>query len=361
MYCTYMLTIASLKMFVRNRQALFFSIFMPLMIMVIFGAMNFDRQTSLTVGLVAEHPGMAAAAFVQQAKKIPAVTVDQGTLEEELRSLKAGDRTAVLVVPDNFLMPLGSRQLSVYVNSGRPIEANMALAMIDRVADKATLMASHATPLFEIKQESVSVREVRYIEFLLPGVIAMSVMQMSVFSVAFVFAQYREKGVLKRLLATPVRPYQFVTANILTRLLMSLFQAGVFTVLGLMIFHIHIVGAYWLLAVCIVAGSLMFLGLGFTISGLCKTMETVPVLSNIIVFPMLFLGNVFFSAGNMPGWLKPIANNLPLTYFSRALRAVMTEGAGLAEIRWDLLGIVGWGALLITLAMITFRMQGKEA
>lgn len=194
MYCTYMLTLASLKMFVRNRQALFFSIFMPLLIMVIFGAMNFDRQTPLTVGLVAEHPGMAAAAFVQQAKKIPAVTVDQGTLEEELGELKGGNRTAVLVVPDNFLGPLGSKQLKVYVNQERPIEANMAMAVIDRMADKATLMARHVTPLFEIKQESVSVREVRYIEFLLPGVIAMSVMQMSVFSVAFVLPSIGRRG-----------------------------------------------------------------------------------------------------------------------------------------------------------------------
>jgi ABC-2 type transport system permease protein len=255
----------------------------------------------------------------------------------------------------------GSRELTVYVNRERPIEANMATAMIDRMVDKATLASSHVQALFSIKSETVGVRSVRYVEFLLPGIIAMSVMQMSVFSVAFAFAQNREKGILKRVLATPVRPYQFVTANIITRLIMSIIQAGVFTAMGLWLFHIHITGSYWLLGVCIVMGSLMFLGLGFTIAGLCKTIETVPVISNIIVFPMLFLGNVFFAASNTPRWLQPIANNLPLTYFSRALRAVMVEGAGIVGVRWDLLGVAVWGTVLITLAMFTFRLQEKDA
>ena len=360
MYCIYMLTKASLKMFLRNRQALFFSIFMPLLIMLIFGAMNFGKEAPLVIGLVSRKAGPASQEFSKHLKEIPSLNLREGSLDEELNELKEGNRSVVLVVPDDFLISDSSHELTAYVNEGRPIEANMAMILIDRMADKATLAASQIKPLFTIKQQSVSEHSVRYIEFLLPGIIAMSVMQMSVFSVAFVFAQYREKGVLKRLLATPVRPYQFVTANIVTRLIMSLVQACLFTALGLAIFHVRVAGAYWILGVAIVLGSLMFLGLGFTISGLCKTMETVPVLSNIIVFPMLFLGNVFFPASNVPKWLQPVANNLPLTYFARALRAVMTQGSGLAAVKWDLLGVLGWGVLLITLAMLTFRMQEKD-
>jgi ABC-type multidrug transport system permease subunit len=111
---------------------------------------------------------------------------------------------------------------------------------------------------------------------------------------------------------------------------------------------------------CVLLGALMFLGLGFTIAGLAKTMETVPLLANLIVFPMLFLGNVFFPGNNMPAWLAPIAANLPLTYFANALRAVMTEGASFSQIQWNLLAIIAWAVGLITLSMFTFRLQERE-
>jgi ABC-2 type transport system permease protein len=362
MYCTYMLTLASLKMFLRNRAALFFSLFVPLVIMLIFGAMRFDRQSPMDVGLVTQKPNLATATMIQQLRQIPALTIHAGKLDDELRELKSGKRIAVLVVPDDLVMPGSSRSstLTVYVDRSNPLEANTALAFVHQMADKATLVASGAKPLFAVEEESVSARSFRYIEFLLPGLIAMSVMQMSVFSVAFVFAQYREKGILKRLLATPVRPSQFVAANIVARLLMSLLQAAIFIASGLVLFHVQVQGAFWLLALCVLLGALMFLGLGFTISGLARSMETVPVLANLIVFPMLFLGNVFFPASNMPAWLQPFAANLPLSYFARALRAVMSEGAGIVQVRWDLLGTVLWAAALITLAMFTFRLQERE-
>lgn len=363
MYCTLMLTLASFKMFTRNRAALFFSLFVPLMIMLIFGAMDFDHPSPLVFGLVNGKPNLATTMFLKGLRQVPNLTIHEGSLENELKELHAGKRTAVLDVPDDLLLPSGGKtsQLTAYLNQGRPLDANMARNVIHQMAAQSTLQAT-ATPLvFTINEQSVSTRSVRYIEFLLPGIIAMAVMQMAVFSVAFVFAQYREKGVLKRVLATPVRPTQFVTANIITRLFMSLAQSALFIFLGLLIFHIHMQGSYWLLALCVLLGSLMFLGLGFTISGLARTMETVPLLANLIVFPMLFLGNIFFPASAMPQWLTPIAGNLPLTYFANALRAVMTQGSSFSEIRWNLLAILAWSVSLITLAMFTFRLQEREA
>src|SRR6185503_14498971 len=112
-----------------------------------------------------------------------------------------------------------------------------------------------------------------------------------------------------------MRPFEFVTANILTRLLMALAQAAIFVALGVLAYNVHVAGAWWLLTLSVILGSLMFLGLGFTISGLSKNTESVPVLSNILVFPMMFLGGVFFSVSNMPVWLQHVAKYLPLTFF----------------------------------------------
>ncbi len=363
MYTIYVLTVSSLKMFLRNRQALFFSLFMPLMILVIFGSMNFDKQAPMAVGLVVDQPQTGTQIFLDNLEKAPSLTITKNGKEKELAALKAGDRAAVVEVPNDlisFPAPKDPPKLKIYLNQSQPIEANIMLSIFNQVADRAAMTIAQVQPAFIVEQDSVYVKKMRYIDFLLPGVIAMSVMQMSVFSVAFVFARYREKGILKRLLATPVKPYQFVTANILTRMTMSVAQAAVFAVLGWVIFHVEIAGSIWLLTLCVLLGSVMFLGLGFTISGLAKTTETVPVYSNLIVFPMLFLGNVFFAASNMPAWLRPIANNLPLTYFSRALRAVMTDGAGFWAVKWDLLGTFAWAVVLVTAATLVFRVQEPE-
>jgi ABC-2 type transport system permease protein len=358
MYCTYKLTMAALKMFIRNKPALFFSLFVPLMIMLIFGAMDFDKQTPITFALVTHQPGTAAAELIKGIKESKAVTIEEGTREEEKLRLDAGKCAAMVEVPDD-LITNPKAELTVSYNESKPVEAAMARAMVRQFTDQATLMLSGTPPAFVVVEKSVS-RKYRYIEFLMPGIVAMAVMQMSIFSVAFVFAQYREKGVLKRVLATPVKPYQFVTANIVTRLFMSVAQSAILIVVGLLLFHVQVQGSIWLLGLCVVAGALMFLGLGFTISGMARSMDTVPVVANLIVFPMMFLGNIFFPAGNMPWWLQPIAANLPLTYFSQVLRGVMTNGEGLEKVQGPFLGLLVWMVVLVTLAMFTFRLQERE-
>jgi ABC-2 type transport system permease protein len=362
MYCTCTLTIACLKMFLRSRQALFFSLFFPVTILLIFGSIDFDTPAKLKIGLVLHHPSPPTAQFVEAIRFAPMLTTDVGTLEAERAELERGNLTAVLDIPDDLPLPgneAATEPIAVYLNSARPMERQMAEAMLNQFADRVTLSAMQAPALFAIKEE-VKARDLRYIDFLLPGVISMSIMQMSVFSVAFVFVRYKEQGILKRLLATPMRPHQFVAANIITRLCMAVTQAALFIILGRAYFHVPIAGAYWLLALCVVLGSLMFLGLGFTVSGLSKNLETVPVLANIVVFPMLFLCNVFFSASNMPAWLRVVADYLPLTFLSSAMRGVMTDGAGPLAIRRDLIGMVLWATVLISLAIATFRFQERE-
>lgn len=363
MYCTFALTIASLKMFLRNRQALFFSLFMPLMILCIFGSMDFDKPPKMNIGLITHHPNLPTQEFLKHIREVQALGITEGTLDAELAELNSGNRTAVLDVPDDLVSLTVSatpKQLKVYVNESRPIEAQMAMSVLNQMADRVSMTLAATPQIITLERTPISARHVRYVEFLLPGIIAMSIMQMSVFSVAFVFARYREQGILKRLMATPMRPGQFVTANILTRLCMALAQAFLFVLFGMLIFHIHVAGAYWLLALCVFLGALMFLGLGFTISGLAKTIETVPVYANLIVFPMLFLGNVFFPASGMPPWLRTLASFLPLSYFANALRAVMTDAAGPSAIADNLAGMLVWAVILVTLATITFRFHGNE-
>ncbi len=364
MRTTLTLTKSSLHMFLRSRQALFFTLFMPMVIMLIFGLIGFDKAPQYDVGIVARDPQLRTAQLVHQLNDIPVLKVHEGTLADELNALQNGDRIVVLNVPADLLasnvVPGTTRTLTVYVNEGQSAQAQIIISMLDQYVDKATLAVAHVPPLFTIAQQSVNATNLSYIDFLLPGLIAMSVMQMSVFSVAFLFVQYKEKGVLKRLLATPMRPLQFVAANAITRLIVSVVQTAIFIAVGMLVLHAHIVGSYFLVLLCIILGALMFLGLGFTISGLAKTVDSVPAIANLVVFPMLFLGGTFFPSSSMPSWLQGIAKFLPLTYFSGALRDVMTKAATLGDIAGNLLGMLLWAAMLITIATVTFSFQERE-
>ena len=357
------LTAASFKMFFRNRQALFFTLFTPLLIMLIFGYIGFDQPPKIDVGIVARQPGEETAGFVNQIKQFPTFKIKEGSLKTLRDKLDKGDLAVILDIPDDLLPPdpaTGVKKIAAYVNEGKKGEAQAVVSILNQFMDKTTLAVVRAPVFFKIYEQKVNSNNLRYIEFLLPGLIALSVMQMSVFSVAFVFTQYKEKGVLKRLLATPMRPYQFVSANIAVRLVVAVLQTFIFIAVGLLLFKARVIGSYWLLLLCVVLGALMFLGLGFTISGLAKTVDAVPVLANLVVFPMLFLGGTFFAISNMPPWLQMIAKFLPLTYFSTAVREVMTKDAGLWDIKWNLLGMAVWGVVLIALATVTFSFQEKE-
>lgn len=364
MYTTYKLTIAALKGFVRSRQALFFTLFMPFMIMLIFGYIGFDNPTKIDVGLVTDNPTPQTQAFIDQIKAFPTFTVHEGVLADERVQLDEGDRAVILEVPADAIPAapnIPANPISAYVNAGKAGEAQAVLSILNQSINQMTLAQAHIAPIVTIQTEEINSHNLRYIEFLLPGLIALSVMQMSVFSVAFLFTQYKEKGVLKRVLATPMRPFQFVAANAITRLMISVVQAFIFIIAGLILFHAHVVGSYPLLFLCVVLGALMFLGLGFSISGVAKTVESVPAIANLVVFPMMFLGGTFFAVENMPSWLQVIAKFLPLTYFSTALRDVMTKGAGFFDIWPDMLGMLIWGIILITVATYTFRFQERDS
>lgn len=361
---TRVLTISSIKMFVRNRQALFFTLIMPTIIMAIFGLIGLDKVPKIDVGIVLSSPTPQTTEFVSQLDQIPAFDIHKGTEAGERTALGKGDRSIVMIIPDS-LIPDGqgvpkTQTITVLKNIGKEQQAQTAISVITQILDKTTITAAHAPELFSLDIQAVNSRNVRYIDFLLPGIVALSIMQMAVFSVAFVFVDYKEKGILKRLLATPMKPYQFVTANVITRLSVAIVQSAILIAIGIFVFKVHVVGSYWLILPVLVLGGVMFLGLGFTISGIAKTVEAVPAIANLIVFPMFFLGGTFFPLESMPVWLQSVVKYMPLTHFSDALRKIMAEGSGFSAITTDIYWMLGWAVVLIILANITFGFEEKR-
>jgi ABC-2 type transport system permease protein len=353
------LTWSTIKMFVRNRQALFFTFFFPVFLMTVLGLINFDRAGKVEMGIVLTGPpNPATSQLIDAIKNIPAFEIHEGIESAERQALVDDKRAAVLIIPSDLIPGPGT--ITAIINADQPGEAATAVSIINGMLDKTALQISGASNLFSIQTEEVNSRHLRYFDFLLPGLIALSVMQMSVFSVAFVFVTFKEKGILKRLVATPMRPSVFVGANVITRLMVTLIQTTIFIVLGVLIFNAQVVGSYWLLFLIALFGSIMFLGLGFTISGLSSTVESVPAIANLIVFPMLFLGGTFFPIDSFPTWLQHIATYLPLTFFSDAMREVMTRGATFSQISGDLYWMAGWAIVMVLLANWAFSFEEKR-
>jgi ABC-2 type transport system permease protein len=353
MYTLWKLTIASLKMFVRNRQALFFTFFTPLLIMVIFGAIGFNSAPKISVGIVLEgNIGVPSEYLLKGVQSIPSFKLFYGSQAEEKQALLEGNRAVVVDVSHM------SDTLPVYVNGGDS-SSQIALSIINQLIDRASLMQANLKPLVNVMPEQVSVHNLKYIDFLLPGLVALSIMQLGLFSVAFVFVEYKQRGILKRILATPVKPYQFVLANIITRFIMSFIQAALFITLGVLLFGVTIVGSYWLIALVVALGASLFLSLGFIISGIAKTTDSVPALANLVAFPMMFLGGIFFSIDAMPVWLQYISRILPITYFSTALRDIMNKGADFNMISFNVGILIIWVVVLVSLAIYTFQFEEK--
>lgn len=359
------LTTASLKMFFRNRQALFFTFFSPLMIMVVFGLIGLDKVSKTDVGVSLSGPPTAATqAFVDALKQVPSFAVHEGT-ESDLRAQIQNDKlSAVFLIPADLIPDNGQfsnpHAVTVLTNSGQAQAAGVSAQIMNQVLDNTALRISHGENLFRLDVQEINSNHLKYVDFLLPGLIALSLMQMSIFSVAFVFTNYKEKGVLKRLIATPMRPIAFVTANVFTRVIVSFLQTAVFVVVGITFLHAHVIGSYWLVALVAILGSIMFLGLGFTISGVAKTQESVPAFANLIAFPMLFLGGTFFPISSFPPWLGHVAKYLPLSFLSDGLRQVMTKDAGFLDIKMDLLWMLIWGIIFIATSNWAFSFEEKR-
>ncbi len=351
-------------MFVRNRQALFFTFFTPLLIIVIFGAIGFDRTPTISVGVAVQGSiDPSSQQFIDQLRQVQVFKLSYGSLATERKALEDGNRSVVLDLSNNPLKglvnPNNAGTLTIYKNAG-DAQADTVVSIIGQMFDKISIAQAHVPQLVNLNVQEVNAHNLKYIDFLLPGLIAMAVMQLSVFSVAFVFVDYKEKGILKRVLATPVRPYQFVAANIITRLIVAVVQALFFIAVGILLFKVHIIGSYFLILLIVILGAIMFLGLGFTVSGISKTTESVPAFANLIVFPMLFLGGTFFPVDSMPTWLQYVSKILPLTYFSTALRDVMNKGSGFGDISFDLIIMLVWSVVLVALAVYTFSFEEKR-
>jgi ABC transporter DrrB family efflux protein len=222
---------------------------------------------------------------------------------------------------------------------------------------EAVLLRSRAQPPLATEDEKVSESGSRYIDFLLPGLVGMNLMGGGLFGVGFVLVDMRVRKLFKRLMSTPMRHSDFLFALLTSRLLFLLPEMVALLVLGRLLFGVPIYGSVFTLLVAVLLGAAAFAGLGLLLGCRTEKTETMSGYINLVMLPQYLLSGIFFSSSRFPAAIQPFIQALPLTQLNDALREVMLEGKGFAQVGWRLAILAAWAIVCFALALRWFRWR----
>lgn len=334
------LTLARLREFLREPEAVFWVFAFPVLMALALGiAFRQERQQQVPVGVVAG----AAGPFVEQLRAAPGIRLEHLSTEDAVAALRNGD-VALVLEP--------GRPPTYRFDPTRP-ESRLARFLVDDALQRA----SGRTDAWQGRDVEVVAPGSRYIDWLIPGLLGMNIMGTGLWSVGFSVVVARTRKLLKRLMATPMPRSQYLLSHLLARLVFLVLEvAAVLTFAGL-VFGVRSAGSLWLVAGLSVLGAFTFAGLGLLVASRAKTIEAVSGLMNVVMLPMWLLSGVFFSSSNFPDAAQPFIRALPLTALNDALRIVMLEGRGVESMLPEIGVLAAWGATSFMLALRLFRWR----
>jgi len=326
------------KNWLRSRSGLFFSFIFPVIFLLIFGSIFGSSSSSvpLTVqnnDLTSGTPSSLSSSFITALNSthilsvgmLPAGSNVTNYVYDQASSFGGDPR--VLVIPQGFATDVASgKQVQLtYISSPSDQLSGEVESAISGVENSFNFRFIGQEPLVGLSSVSASVRPLSEVDYYMPGLIAAFMMTNGVIGLTNVATEFKRTGLTKRLSATPLTKLEWILGNVLSQTVLAVLLAVVMIVLGIGIFHTTVaINVYTILI--LVAGAVMFSGIGMTLSGLVKDPEAAAGLGNVIAFPMMFLSGTFWPVSIMPMFLQDVAKVLPLTYFSEGLRDSMVVG-----------------------------------
>lgn len=223
-----------------------------------------------------------------------------------------------------------------------------------RLAERLLLDAAAGAGL---ERRTVAGRRVRYSDWLLPGLLAMNLMFGSMFGVGYVVVRYRKNGVLKRLRATPLSALQFLAAQVLSRMLLMLVTSFMIVGGAMVLIGFRPQGSWLALAAFVCVSSIAMISLGLVVAARIATEEVAEGLLNLMTWPMIFLSGVWFSLEGASAWVLAAAKLMPLTHVVDGLRAILIEGAGLAQLGPQVAVLLALSVVFLGVGSAIFRWR----
>lgn len=319
--------------FVRDRSALAWNIAFPLLIILGFAfAFTGDQLNQYKVGVI-----QATADTQVEFYSTDYIQFIDLPLSEV--------QTAIDKVKRHQLdMLLNAEQKRYWINDSSP-----SGYMLEKV------LAGSGGEAYQ--KQLVSGEPIRYVDWLIPGVLGMNMMFSALFGVGYVVVRYRKNGVLKRLKATPLTAIEFLSAQVVSRLwLIMAITCAVYIGCDLLI-GFAMAGSYLLLFLVYATGAFSMISMGLIVAARVKSEEMAGGLLNMLSWPMMFLSGVWFSLEGLHPWVQKLALAFPLTHITHAARVIMLDGAGFAAILPNLIALVIMSIIFLLLGVLLFRWE----
>jgi ABC-2 type transport system permease protein len=262
-----------------------------------------------------------------------------------------------IYLPDdsNAVYKVERHQLDLLIKAGNPlhywVNNNSPKGYI---AEKLLLATDQ-----QAQRQAVSGEAIRYVDWLFPGIVGMNMMFSCLFGVGYVVLRYRKTGFLQRLHATPLSAFEFLSAQVLSRLTLTLFMSIVIYCSVALLIDFHTAGSLLLLLLIAVLGSLSLIALGLTVAARFTSEELVGGVLNLLTWPMMLLSGIWFSLEGSPQWVLNLAQLLPLTHILQASRAVMLDGAGFITVQSNLLYLSITTVIFLCFGAWSFRWRAS--
>jgi ABC-type multidrug transport system permease subunit len=327
--------------FVREPEAIFWVLVFPVLLSLALGIAFRAKAPAPLAIAVCDGPGSAEAERALSAD--PGLRPKVLSLDEARESLRTG-KVALVVIPGDTL--------TYWLDPARDESLVGRLA-----ADAALQRAAGRDDARPIVLREMKEKGSRYIDFLIPGLLGMNLMGTGMWGIGFSIVTARSRGLLKRLVATPMRKRDYLLGQMMGRMVFLIPEVAVLVGFAHAAFGVPVKGSLVALALIASLGAMAFTGIGLLVAARPRTIEGVSGLMNFVMLPMWIFSGVFFSPSRFPEAILPLIRLLPLTALNDALRAVMIDGAKLTAVAGEL-GILGlWGFVAFAVALRLFRWQ----
>jgi ABC-2 type transport system permease protein len=349
------ITKASFRSIFKSPSSTFFSLFFPIVLIVIFGSLGGGGGVSFDVAI--DKKSDTTNNIYQAITHAPIFDVAKGDEADIQDRLKKGRITAIL---DIQKIDSGKYNVHILSTTASQRELPQLQNVLNGIINEVSIRNQDVQKVATITVNQVEVRPYRRIDFYLPGMIGFSLIGSAVFGVSFLFYALRETLVLKRMYASPVSKANIVIGESLGRVLFQLIIVVVLILFGKYAYHFTLANGFVTLLELLVLSTLaliVFMGFGFFISSVSRNQNVIPIYANLFMFPQYFLSGTFFPKTILPKSIHWLIEALPLTALNDALRKVAFEGLHLNDC-WKQIGILAaWGVVIYALAIWVFRWE----
>lgn len=355
----------STKRFFRDRLAQFFSILFPLIFLFVFGSLNSGSgNVTFSVAVLNESKTSIATKFDHELKTSSTFKVDKTltTLSAAENKMSKNQLDGIIILPSNFgtTQPgqkYPSGQAKVLYNETSSGTGQTLTSILQTTFTKYNTKFVTVAQPFSAAGQELNKASLSSFDYTFSGLLGFSIIGLGIFGPVNVFPELKKQGILRRLHTTPLKTWQYFLATMFSQAITGAIAIAIQFAVAIKVFNLKVEGNYAEIALFVALSIFMILGLGLAIGGWAKNERQAAPLSNIIVFPMLFLSGTFFPRYLMPHWLQTVTNYLPLTPVIDGLRLLTTEGKSLLDIGPQLGLIAIWFVVIYAIAFRVFKWE----